>query len=84
MEDANELKIKRNAFALDAYLLMALARRNLREGGADTAQVHSLATSKLVHGSLRDDEGALSGVVDNKNVDALAIVGELPAGSALR
>lgn len=50
--------------------------------GINATKLSSLAVSKVVHGAQSEVEAG-TGVVDGENVDALAVVGELPAGAAL-
>lgn len=47
----------------------------------DTTKLDSLAVSECVHGGERNVE-ARGSMVNSQNVDALALVGELPAGTA--
>lgn len=64
-------------------LKTAVADSDLLVLSIDAAEGSSLAVSELVHGSLGNVETSAS-VVDSKDVDGLAVVGETVAGTALR
>lgn len=64
-------------------LQATVAHIDLSGSRIDAAQSNSLAVGKVVHGVQCDVEAG-SGVVDGKNVDGLAVVAELPAGTALQ
>lgn len=55
--------------------------RNLGRLDIDTTQLHGLAAGQLIHGPLANVE-ARGGVVDSQDVDALAVVLQVPAGTA--
>lgn len=58
----------------------AVAHRDLGGCSIDTTKLDSLAVSESVHGGERNVETRGS-MVNSQNVDALALVGELPAGT---
>ena len=66
-----------------ASSLLALARCDLLVRHRDTSELLRLVARELVHGLQGDVEGASSGVINGKDVDALVLVRELPAGAAL-
>ena len=61
---------------------VAEAWTNLRKSRVDPSKLFCIATRQVVHGGLGDVESRC-GMIDCKNVDGLAIVGEWPAGAAL-
>ena len=61
--------------------LVALAHIHLRVGYGDATQELSLVVCELVHRSKGDVEGVGARMVHSKNIDALAVVGELPAST---
>ena len=63
---------------------LALVSSDLFVGDSDQSQLFRLAVGKLVHRCKRDVECSCTSVVDSEHIDALAIVGELPAGSTAR
>ena len=63
-------------------LKTAVAAVDLSVLGINAAESGSLAVGKLVHGSLGNVE-ASAGVVHGKDVDAVAVVGEAEALTAL-
>lgn len=65
------------------HLQAALADGDLDSGSIDPAKSCSLAVGQLVHGRLGKVEAG-GGVINGKDVDGPASVGELPAGTALR
>lgn len=65
-----------------AGLQTAVADGNLGSGRIDAAEGDSLAVGQGVHG-VQSNVEASGSVVNGENVDGLAIVGELPAGTAL-
>ena len=67
---------------LDTHLETALGLVNLLRRRVDATQEHRLAARKRVHRLLRNVEPAV-GVVDREDVDALALVRQLPARPAL-
>lgn len=66
-----------------AQLEATVAGGDLRILSLDASKLRSLAIGKVIHGSLGKVE-AIGGVVDCKNVDGLAVVGDAVAGTALR
>ena len=63
---------------------LALVSSDLFVGDSDQSQLFRLAVGKLVHRCKRDVECSCASVVDSKHINALAIVGELPASSTAR
>ena len=61
--------------------LVALAHIHLRVGHGDATQELSLVVRELVHRSEGDVESVVAGMIHSKNIDALAVVGELPAST---
>lgn len=67
-----------------ARSLLALARSDLCVGHGNATQELGLVVRKLVHCSKGDVECARVGMVHCEDVDALAVVGDLPTSAASR
>lgn len=74
----------RHLTTLTSYIpLVAFTLGHLNELRSYPAQIDRLSIGELVHCCKRNVEGALRRMIDGKDVDALALVRELPAGAAL-
>lgn len=74
---------RRMPVMVNLFLKAAVANRNLGSSSIDATELDRLVVSESVHGGLGNVE-ASSNMVDGKDVDALALVCELPAGAARR